>query len=461
MQYFPLFHHMDKRACLIVGGGTVAQRRARSLIAAGAEIHLISKEILPALESLLIERGANFEKKAIDLTNLADDYMLVIAATNDRAVNLAVANFAKANRIPVNVVDDPSAGDFIFPSIIDRAALTVAISNSGNSPILSRLLKKQIDAYLPAAFTELSDFVGEQRQRVKISIPEDSIRKKFWENILQGTVAEAIYAGKEQRAHGLFESALADPEKFNLQGEVYLIGAGPGDPELLTLKAFRLLQKADIVFYDRLVSDEVMALIGPEVELIYVGKNRDKHAVPQHDINHLLVEQAKKGKRVVRLKGGDPFLFGRGGEEIQTLVDYQVAFQIVPGITAASGCSAYAGIPLTHRDHAQSVQFVTGQLKDGTVDLDWTELISPVKTLVFYMGLKSLPIICESLIKYGMKPDTHVALIEKGTTHDQRVLVSTLKEMDAVLASEQVASPSLFIVGSVVQLADKLRWFDA
>lgn len=460
MQYFPIFHRMEHKACLVVGGGKVAQRRARSLIAAGADIHLVSKEVLPELESFLIEAGASFEKKAIDLSELKNDYSFVVAATDDRAVNSAVANFAKANRIPVNVVDDQSACDFIFPSIIDRASLTVAVSNNGNSPILSRLLRKQIDAYLPSTFGELSDFVGEYRELVKTSIPEDNIRKVFWENVLQGPIAEAIYSGKGQRARDLFQSALADPGEFNLRGEVYLIGAGPGDPDLLTLKAFRLLQKADVVLYDRLVSEEVMALIRPDIELIYVGKNRDNHAVPQIEINQLLVEQAKKGKRVARLKGGDPFVFGRGGEEIQTLVDYQVPFQIVPGITAAIGCSAYAGIPLTHRDYAQSVQFVTGQLKDGTVDLDWPELISPGKTLVFYMGLKSLPIICESLIQYGMHPDTHVALIEKGTTREQRVLLSNLKEMETVLASERIASPSLFIVGSVVQLADRLRWFD-
>jgi uroporphyrin-III C-methyltransferase/precorrin-2 dehydrogenase/sirohydrochlorin ferrochelatase len=461
MQYFPLFHRLDKRTCLVVGGGNVAQRRARALISAGANIHLISKNILPKLESFLIDSGASFDKQAVDLTILKNDYSLVVAATNNRAVNSAVANFANLNRIPVNVADDPAVCDFIFPAIIERASLTVAVSNSGNSPILSRLLKKQIDAYLPPTVAALSDFVGAHRQRVKESIPEVNVRKIFWENVIQGAVAEAIYAGKEQRAHDLFESALANAAKFNLQGEVYLIGAGPGDPELLTIKAFRLLQKADVVLYDRLVSEAVMALIDPEVELIYVGKHRDDHAVPQNDINQLLVDQARKGKRVVRLKGGDPFIFGRGGEEIQTLVDYQIPFQIVPGITAASGCAAYAGIPLTHRDYAQSVQFVTGQLKSGTVDLNWAELISPGKTLVFYMGLKSLPIICQSLITHGMQPDTHVALIEKGTTHDQRVLVSNLTEMESMLASAQVASPSLFIVGSVVQLAQKLSWFEA
>ena len=460
MRYFPLFYNLSRRKCLIIGGGNVAQRRAESLITAGAKVHLISKEISSELESFLIGRGASFEKKAIDIGKLSSDYILIVAATNDKVANAAVANFAYENRIPVNVADDPSSCDFIFPSIIDRASVTVAISNNGKSPVLSRLLKKQIDAYLPSAFGELSDFVGEYRERVKAVVTDSGVRKIFWENALQGAIAEAIHSGKKERARDLFESALADPKKFNLQGEVYLIGAGPGDPDLLTLKAFRLLQNANVVLYDRLVSKEVMALIAPEVELIYVGKYRDRHAVPQNDINQLLVEQANKGKRVARLKGGDPFIFGRGGEEIQTLVDYQVPFQIVPGITAASGCSAYAGIPLTHRDYAQSVQFVTGQLKDGTIDLDWPELIAPGKTLVFYMGLKSLPIICESLIRYGMNPDMHVALIEKGTAREQRVLVSNLKEMESVLASERVASPSLFIVGSVVQLADKLCWFD-
>jgi len=243
------------------------------------------------------------------------------------------------------------------------------------------------------------------------------------------------------------------------QGEVYLIGAGPGDPDLLTLKAFRLLQLAEVVLYDRLVSPEVMALVSKQAELVYVGKRRDKHSVPQGGINQLLIEHAKRGKRVARLKGGDPFIFGRGGEEIETLAAEGIAFQVIPGITAASGCSSYAGIPLTHRDYAQSVQFVTGQLQDGSVDLNWPELIAPGKTLVFYMGLKGLPIICSSLIEHGMAADMPCAVVEKGTTPAQRVMVSTLAGLPQLIDEQNIASPSLFIVGEVVSLSHKLNWF--
>jgi uroporphyrin-III C-methyltransferase/precorrin-2 dehydrogenase/sirohydrochlorin ferrochelatase len=321
------------------------------------------------------------------------------------------------------------------------------------------LLKRQLGQFLPDGYGELSDFVGRQRARVKQALPDESERIDFWQHVLQGAIAEAIFAGNGAQAQALFDSALASPEQFRRIGEVYLIGAGPGDPDLLTLRAFRLIQQSDVVLYDRLVSPEIMALLPQRAERIYVGKQRSEHAVQQADINELLVDHASQGKRVARLKGGDPFIFGRGGEEIEKLAAAKIPFQVVPGITAANGCSAYAGIPLTHRDYAQSVQFVTGQLKDGSVDLNWPELISEGKTLVFYMGLSSLPVICESLRAHGMADDMNVALVEKGTTREQRVLVSTLVELPQRLQQLDVSSPSLFIVGRVVQLADKLRWY--
>lgn len=459
MKYFPLFHRIENQRCLIVGGGKVASRRARALVAAGARIDVIAPKVLDGLKALVQQCDGQLLETAVDVATLGTDYLCIISATDDRATNAAVAAFAKGQRIPVNVADDQTACDFIFPSIIDREPLTIAVSNNGSSPVLSRLLKQQIDAYVPAAFGELSQFVGNHRAEVKAAIPDEATRKSFWEHVLQGSIVEAIYSGKQAQAKALLDAALASPEHYNLQGEVYLIGAGPGDPDLLTLRAFRLLQQADVVLYDRLVSEEVMALIPSGVELIYVGKRRAEHAVPQGDINQLLADHAKRGKRVARLKGGDPFIFGRGGEEIETLVEQGVPFQVVPGITAANGCSAYSGIPLTHRDYAQSVQFVTGQLKDGSIDLNWKELIAPGKTLVFYMGLKGLPIISQSLIENGMKANMPVALVEKGTTRDQRVLVSTLEGVPALLEREKVASPSLCIVGEVVRLAGKLGWY--
>jgi len=359
----------------------------------------------------------------------------------------------------INVADAPDDGNVIFGATIDRAPLTIAINNGGASPVLSSILRQQLEQFVPKAYGQLAALVGRYREQVKQSLPSTTDRSSFWHQVLQGAVAEAVFSGKQDEAEALLKKALASADKLGEQGEVYLIGAGPGDPDLLTLRAFRLLQKADVVLYDALVSDGVMALVPPLVERVYVGKRRANHSVPQTGINQLLVDYAQQGKRVARLKGGDPFIFGRGGEEIETLAEQQVPFQVVPGITAASGCSAYSGIPLTHRDYAQSVRFVTGQLRDGSVNLAWPELIVKGQTLVFYMGLKGLPYICQQLIAHGMDATMPVALIEKGTTQDQRVLVSDLTGLPHMIEAEKVMSPSLFVVGRVVSLHAKLAWF--
>lgn len=459
MKYYPLFYKLQKKHCLIVGGGKIALRRATSLLSAGAIVDVIALTACNELKTLLAETDGELSEAAFTVDSIKTDYVLVVAATDNSQVNQRVADYARENHILFNRVDDREQCDFIFPSIIDRSPLTIAISNAGSSPVLSSILKQQINQFVPRAYGELSSFVGEHRDEVRKALPDIQTRSSFWQTVLQGSVAEAFLAGKKQEASHLLDEALAAPSEFMKQGEVYLIGAGPGDPDLLTLKAFRLLQLAEVVLYDRLVSDEVMALVNKHAELVYVGKRRDRHVVPQGGINQLLIDYAKRGKRVARLKGGDPFIFGRGGEEIETLAEEGIAFQVIPGITAASGCSSYSGIPLTHRDYAQSVQFVTGQLQNGSVNLNWPELIAPGKTLVFYMGLKGLPIISQSLIDNGMRGDMPCALVEKGTTASQRVLVSTLLGLPKILASNKVASPSLFIVGEVVSLTKKLNWF--
>lgn len=460
MKYFPLFHQLKNTRCLIVGGGNVALRRAKLLQGSGAIVDVVAPNILPELELVVSKASGHSIKQMFDKSQLNKGYTFVIAATDDKAVNKMVAEHAKANGILVNVADNPDACDFTFPAILERSPLTVAISNNGASPVLSRLLKQQIDAYLPKRFDDLARFVGENRERVKQSIDDESTRKSFWENVLQSRIAQSILAGKSAKALQTFEHALAAPEAFIQQGEVYLIGAGPGDPELLTLRALRLLQQAQVVLHDRLVSPEIMALVNKNAELVYVGKQRSEHSVSQQDINQRLADYAKQGKRVARLKGGDPFIFGRGGEEIELLAEQGVNFQVVPGVSAANGCSSYAGIPLTHRDYAQSVQFITGQLKDGKVYVDWPELVSPSKTLVFYMGLKSLPFISEGLISHGMDENMPAALVEKGTTKDQKVWVSTLADINSLAAKNTIESPTLLIVGKVVTLADKLSWFE-
>ena len=460
MKFCPIFFQLKNRRCLVVGGGNVGLRRSRSLCAAGATVDVISPVCRAGLSDLLGEHGGRLIEREYHESLMRDDYFCVVAATDDKSVNRDVAEHARARGIPANIASERHDCDFIFPAVVDRDPIMIAVSSFGGSPVLSRILRQQLTRFLPDAYGDLSRFVGEHRDEINGAIANEKTRVEFWQHVLQGAIAEAVFSGNHDQAKCLLRQALAEPERFNRQGEVYLIGAGPGDPDLLTLRAFRLLQRSDVVLYDRLVSPEVMELIPASAERIYVGKRRADHTLPQTDINQLLVEHATQGRRVTRLKGGDPFIFGRGGEEIERLVDAGIPFQVVPGISAANGCSAYAGIPLTHRDHAQSVQFVAGYLKDGSIDLNWDELIANDKTLVFYMGLKTMPTICANVIAHGMPEDMPIALVEKGTTREQRVLISTLQQLPMRLESIKVSSPSLCIVGRVVQLADKLHWYE-
>jgi uroporphyrin-III C-methyltransferase/precorrin-2 dehydrogenase/sirohydrochlorin ferrochelatase len=355
-------------------------------------------------------------------------------------------------------VDAPELCSFIFPSIIDRDPLLIAITSSGKSPVLARILRRKIEAMVPAAYGRLAEFAGRFRQLVKEHIPQDTPRRLFWEQAMDGTLAEQVLAGRERQAEAQLRERLQDTDALH-GGEVYLIGAGPGDPDLMTFKAARLLQSADVVLYDRLVSPVIVDMARRDAQRIYVGKKRADHAVAQTDINQLLLELAQQGKRVVRLKGGDPFIFGRGGEEIELLAKHRIPFQVVPGITAANGAACYAGIPLTHRDYAQSVRFVAGYLKGDKVEHDWSVFQSTTETLVFYMGLLGLPVICEQLQAHGRAADTPVALVERGTMLEQRVLLGTLATMVEVVEREQPTAPTLIIVGDVVRLHEDLAWF--
>jgi uroporphyrin-III C-methyltransferase/precorrin-2 dehydrogenase/sirohydrochlorin ferrochelatase len=381
-----------------------------------------------------------------------------VAATPDGAVNEQVFRDATGLSIPVNVVDSPQLCTFIFPAIVDRDPLLIAISSSGRSPVLTRILRRKIEAMVPAAYGHLAGFAGRFRQQVKDVIPHDSVRRLFWEQALEGTVAEQVMAGREAEGERLLQERLGDTTALQT-GEVYLVGAGPGDPDLLTFKAARLLQSADVVLYDRLVAPAIVDMARRDAQRIYVGKRRADHSVPQTEINQLLVDLARQGQRVVRLKGGDPFVFGRGGEEIELLAKNRISFQVVPGITAANGAACYAGIPLTHRDYAQSVRFVAGYLKNDTVNHDWNTFQSTTETLVFYMGLMGLPVICEQLQAHGRSPDTPVALVERGTTMEQNILLGTLATMVDVVAQHQPTAPTLIIVGDVVRLHETLAWF--
>ncbi|HEY9033994.1 MAG TPA: siroheme synthase CysG [Pseudomonadales bacterium] len=456
MQYLPLFFDLHKRPCLVVGGGVVALRKAGLLHRAGAQLHVVAPDVNDALATLAHDSGGQVQRRVFrpgDEQGMA----LVIAATDDRVLNAQVSGLCQQQRIPVNVVDDPALCSVILGSIVDRSPLMIAISSAGTSPVLARILRSRIESLIPAGFGRLATFLGSLRERVKQALPDERQRRRFWEAVVQGPVAENVLAGREAEAQRLLEQQLAG--HGDRQGEVCLVGAGPGDPDLLTFKALRLLQSADVVLYDRLVSPAIVDLARRDAEKIYVGKARSDHVMAQDDINQLLIRYASQGKRVVRLKGGDPFIFGRGGEEIAGLAALGIPFQVVPGITAASGCAAYAGIPLTHRDYAQSVRFVTGHLKNNSCELPWHELVHNDQTVVFYMGLHGLADICRQLIAHGRSADTPVALVQKGTTPEQKVYSGTLASLPAQVARENVQAPTLIIVGEVVQLHRELGWF--
>ena len=458
MDYFPVFLDLKRRRCLLVGGGDVATRKGRLLAKAGAILRVVAPQISPELRDLVQQCQGEIQLREYQASDV-DDCVLAIAATDIDSLNQTISEDAKAKNIPVNVVDSPALCTYITPAIIDRSPLVIAISSGGESPVLARLIRAKLETLIPNSYGVLAQFASRWRERIKNRFADTDQRRRFWEKILQGPAAELVFNGQDAQADKLLSDAIQQDDASLTQGEVYLVGGGPGDPELLTLRALRLMQQADVVLYDRLVSDGVMELVRRDAERIYVGKRRSEHIMEQENINQLLVDLAQQGKRVLRLKGGDPFIFGRGGEEIELLAQHHIPFQVVPGITAASGCAAYAGIPLTHRDYAQSVRFVTGHLKDDSTNLHWPELAVPGQTLVFYMGLVGLADICAALIAHGRAPETPVALIEKGTTRDQRVLIADLSSIAETVAQNDVHGPTLLIIGEVVKLHASLRWF--
>lgn len=456
MDYFPIFCQLQHKACLLVGGGEIAERKARLLLDAGAVVTVNACEFTPQFHHWA-EQGQLSLVSGEFVPALLADKWLVIAATDQLAVNGLVYQSANQKRIFCNVVDDPKRTSFIMPSIIDRSPIMIAVSSGGKSPVLARLLREKLEAILPQHLGQLAKLAGNLRQRVKQHFVTMTDRRRFWEKLLtHDRLAQSLANNDQVQADQQIEQLFSTP--LTSRGEVVLVGAGPGDAGLLTLKGLQQIQQADVVVYDRLVSDEVMNLVRRDAERIFVGKQSGHHCVPQDKINQILLQQAQSGKRVVRLKGGDPFIFGRGGEELETLVGSGIPFSVVPGITAASGCSAYSGIPLTHRDHAQSVRLVTGHAKqDG--QLDWANLAAEKQTLVFYMGLSQAGEIQQRLIEHGMLATTLVALVENGTSRHQRVVSGELSQL--ALLSQQVSSPSLIIVGSVVSLRKKLNWFSS
>ncbi len=455
MDFLPIYLDIRHKPCLVVGGGGVALRKIELLLRANADLTVIAPRFIPAIqEKLPPDRRLEKTFSVADL----DGFFLVIAATDSRETNQTIARAAQSRGILVNTVDQPDACDFIMPAIVDRSPVLVAISSGGKAPVLARLLRARLESLIPANFGRLAELAGQFRHQVKQKITRPDLRRHFWERTLQGAGGELMLSGQEEAAQKYMTRALKDASENNIaMGYVALVGAGPGDPDLLTFRALRLLQEADVVVYDRLVTPAILNLIRRDAEKIYAGKARSRHTLPQEKINHLLARLAKEGKRVVRLKGGDPFIFGRGGEEIETLAEQGIPFLVVPGITAASGCAAYAGIPLTHRDYAQSCLFVTGHRKNDRPNLDWEKLIVPRQTLVIYMGMVGLEEICHALIAHGMSPEMPAALVQQGTTPEQKVIVGTVATLPG--QAKDAHPPTLIIIGKVVTLRSKLEWF--
>jgi uroporphyrin-III C-methyltransferase/precorrin-2 dehydrogenase/sirohydrochlorin ferrochelatase len=460
MKYFPIFIDAQHIHCLVVGAGEVAARKCELLLKTPAKITIVAPWVSDTVEKLAASDKVTLFRREYEPNDLANKQM-VFVATDSEDTNKKIHDQAHAQHILVNVVDNTPLCKFITPSIVDRSPIIIAMSSGGVAPVLLRYIRQKLESVIPHNIKRLGTFSEKFRATVKSSLASVTDRRYFWEEVLDGDIGENVLQGNNQQAAEQLNTAL---EKYasgdKPAGQVYLVGAGPGDPDLLTFRALRLMQKADVVVYDRLVSPEIVELVRRDAEKIYVGKEQSNHTIPQQDISQLLVNLAKKGNRVVRLKGGDPFVFGRGGEEIETLIAQGIEFQVVPGITAATGAASYAGIPLTHRDHAQSVTFTTGHLRNNTIDLDWPSMVKPNHTLVFYMGLTGLPIICEKLIAHGMPATTPIALVQSATRPDQKVLTGTLSDIVSNPATPSIKPPTLIIVGGVVSLHKQLNWFD-
>lgn len=457
MRYFPIFVDTQAQDCLVIGAGEVAARKVELLLKTEANITVIAPDICSTISKFAEQGDIQLKQRPVE-DNDIQQQTLVIVATDDSQLNQHISVLAKQRHIMVNVVDNPSLCSYITPAIVDRSPIVIALSSSGVAPVLLRYLRQKLETVIPQSISKLGMLFERFRDEVKQKLINVDDRRSFWEEVMEGNIAELAYNGSEAKAADAIKAKLVSADTQKSSGSVYLIGAGPGDPELLTFKAIRLMQKADVVVYDRLVSKDILEMVRRDAEKIYVGKAKSNHTLPQNEINQLLVDRALAGQRVVRLKGGDPFIFGRGGEEIETLCQYNIHFQVVPGITAATGAASYAGIPLTHRDHAQSVVFATGHLKDDDIELDWEALVQKNQTLVFYMGLTGLAIISKQLTNHGMPPNMPIALIQSATCADQQVLTGTLVDIVAKAEQSTIKPPTLIIVGTVVELRDQLAW---
>lgn len=454
MDYLPLFAELKEKPVLVIGGGDIAARKIMFLRRAGANVQVVATELSDDVADLVTRQEIQWRAHEFDEQQL-DDVFLVIAATDDDALNQRVSAAANARYRLVNVVDNQPLCSVVFPSIVDRSPLLIAIFSGGSAPVLSRLIREKIEALLPTNLGRVAEAASYWRHHIKTHLTTTAARRRFWERVFNGRFASLMIAGNKAAADKALEDELHQPEKR--LGEIILVGAGPGDAGLLTLRGLQAVQQADVVFYDHLVTPEIRELVRRDAEMICVGKRAGEHSVPQHETNQMLVDAAREGKTVVRLKGGDPFIFGRGGEELQAAAAAGIPFQVVPGVTAAAGATAYAGIPLTHRDYAQSVTFVTGHYKADSAEHDWSLLAQSRQTLAIYMGTMKAAEISAQLIAHGRDSNTPVAVISRGTRADQQTITGTLQQLEEL--AKDAPMPALLVVGEVVQLHQQLAWF--
>jgi uroporphyrin-III C-methyltransferase/precorrin-2 dehydrogenase/sirohydrochlorin ferrochelatase len=457
MKLYPLFADVSRRAVLVVGGGPVAERKVAGLLGAGAQVTVNAPVLTPLLQrwvadGRLAHRSESFRESWLDRV------WLVVAATSDVELNRLIASFAELRRIFVNVVDDATLSSFHVPAVIDRSPLVIAISSGGEAPMLARLLRERLETLLDHSLGRLATLAARLRTRIRARYPGMAARRRFYETLFAGRVATLLRQGQPEAARQAAEAALLAAPKVPA-GSVVLVGAGPGDPGLLTLRALRALNEADVILHDHLVSAEVLELARRDAERIEVGKQAGHHHTSQDGIHALLLQHARAGRRVVRLKGGDPFVFGRGGEELEFLRDHAIPYEVVPGITAAVACAAYAGVPLTHRDYAQSVRFITAHCQSGHDRPDWAGLAQEQQTLAVYMGVGELGALQAGLIAHGRAPSTPFALVENGSRAEQRVVTGCLANLVERAAFHAVRSPALLILGEVAALAPSLAWF--
>ena len=470
MNHLPLFLEIKDRPVLVVGGGEAAARRVETALKAGGRVTAVAIEAGPALKDIAKQDGVDLQEREFRPADL-EGRVLVFVATEDEDLNGRVSALAQDAGIPVNVADRLSLCTFIMPAVIDRSPILVTVSSGGEAPILSRVLRARLETFLPAGLGRLAHFAGAIRDRVQDAVPAGTGRRRFWEDFIDGPIAEYILAGQEDAARNLLDETLNEAvedrksgQLSNTEGEVYLVGSGPGDPDLLTFRALRLMQRADVVLHDRLVPASILDLVRRDAERVFVGKKPGDQALRQEQISRLMIDLARQGKRVLRLKSGDPFVFGRGGEEIEALSSEGIPFQVVPGITAANGCASYAGIPLTHRNHSAAVTFISGHErpdKDSSQSINWGHHARTEATLVLYMAMGRLAEIASSLIEGGRSPNEPVAVVQWGTTARQRTLRSTLDEVAEAVELAGIGAPAVVIIGEVAACADQLAWFAA